>query len=80
LKERILSYLEQAIREFRIPTLYVSHDESAASRLASQTIYLRDGKEAQANSIDSSKQATLVWVHSRLFKPPLSILRGCFQT
>lgn len=42
-KERILSYIEQALSECRIPALYVTHDRHEVDRLASRIVYLRDG-------------------------------------
>lgn len=50
LKERIVSYLERVVHEFQIPALYVSHDGSTASRLATQIVCLRDGKVVNDHS------------------------------
>ena len=44
LKERILSYLERAVAEWRIPTLLVSHDQADVRRLADQVVVLEAGK------------------------------------
>src|SRR5206468_3923876 len=34
LKDRVLGYLERAVAEWRIPTLFVSHDQADVRRLA----------------------------------------------
>lgn len=48
LRDRVLAYLERAIREFAIPTLVVTHDLAVANRLASDVVYIRDGKRDNA--------------------------------
>ncbi len=44
LRERVLGYIEQAQREWDIPTLYVTHNTGEAERLARQTIVLQSGR------------------------------------
>jgi molybdate transport system ATP-binding protein len=44
LKQRVLDYVEQILKEWRIPTLYVTHDPQEVRRLAQQVIVLRDGR------------------------------------
>ena len=44
LKTRVLDYVEQALREWDVPTLYVTHDPAEAARLARQTVRLREGR------------------------------------
>jgi len=44
LKDRILTYLERAVGEWRIPTLLVSHDQSDVRRLADQVVVLEAGR------------------------------------
>lgn len=44
LKDRILTYLERAVAEWRIPTLFVSHDQADVRRLADQVVVLEAGK------------------------------------
>ena len=44
LKSRALDYVEQVLREWDVPTLYVTHDPAEAARLARQTVRLREGR------------------------------------
>ena len=44
LKDRILTYLERAIDEWRIPTLFVTHDEADVRRLADQIVLVESGQ------------------------------------
>lgn len=44
LKGRILPYLQRAVSHFRIPALYVSHDHSEVTRIASTIVVLSQGK------------------------------------
>ncbi|MCI0456281.1 MAG: ATP-binding cassette domain-containing protein [Gemmataceae bacterium] len=44
LKSRVLDYLEQVLREWQIPTLYVTHDPDEVRRLAQKVVVLRDGR------------------------------------
>src|SRR5207237_10722574 len=44
LKSRVLDYVEQVLREWDVPTLYVTHDAAEAARLARQTVRLRGGR------------------------------------
>jgi molybdate transport system ATP-binding protein len=44
LKSRVLDYVEQVLREWNVPTLYVTHDPAEAERLAQQTVRLREGR------------------------------------
>jgi molybdate transport system ATP-binding protein len=44
LKRRVLDYVEQVLQEWRIPTLYVTHNPADVRRLAQEVIVLRDGK------------------------------------
>jgi molybdate transport system ATP-binding protein len=48
LKERILTYLERAIEQWHIPTLFVSHDQSDVRRLADLVVVLESGKVIDA--------------------------------
>jgi molybdate transport system ATP-binding protein len=41
LKDRILAYLERAIAEWHIPTLFVSHDQADVKRLTSNVVTLQ---------------------------------------
>jgi molybdate transport system ATP-binding protein len=44
LKSRVLDYVEQVLREWHVPTLYVTHAPAEAARLARQTVRLREGR------------------------------------
>jgi molybdate transport system ATP-binding protein len=44
LKHRVLDYVEQILSEWRIPTLFVTHDPREVRRLAQQVVELRVGK------------------------------------
>jgi molybdate transport system ATP-binding protein len=46
LKERVLGYVEQVLREWNIPTLYVTHHPGEAERLAQQVVRLEQGRVA----------------------------------
>lgn len=43
LKDRILGYVERVVDEWRVPTLFVSHDQSDVRRLADQVIVVDGG-------------------------------------
>src|SRR5262245_2438172 len=40
LKDRILTYLERAVREWRVPTVFVSHDQADVHRLADHVVVI----------------------------------------
>ena len=44
LKDRVLDYVEQVLKEWNIPTLYVTHDMRDVKRLAQQVILLEQGQ------------------------------------
>jgi molybdate transport system ATP-binding protein len=48
LKGRILRYLERAVAEWRLPTLFVSHDQADVRRLADHVVVLEAGKVVAA--------------------------------
>lgn len=51
LKQRVLDYVEQIIGEWRIPTLFVTHEPADVRHLAERVIALRDGKVEAAGSV-----------------------------
>jgi molybdate transport system ATP-binding protein len=51
LKERILTYLERAVAEWHIPTLFVSHDRVDVRRLADRVVVLDAGKVVAEGSV-----------------------------
>jgi molybdate transport system ATP-binding protein len=44
LKERVMEYVEHIVEEWRIPTVYVTHDAAEVRRLAGWVVALRDGR------------------------------------
>jgi molybdate transport system ATP-binding protein len=52
LKDRVLDYVEQVLKEWRIPTLFVTHDERDVKRLAQQAIFLEQGQVVQVGKVD----------------------------
>jgi molybdate transport system ATP-binding protein len=44
LKHRILTYLDRAVRQWNIPTLFVSHDQSDVRRFADSVVVIELGK------------------------------------
>jgi molybdate transport system ATP-binding protein len=44
LKDRVLDYVEQVLKEWQIPTLYVTHDMRDVKRLARQVVLLEQGQ------------------------------------
>jgi molybdate transport system ATP-binding protein len=44
LKERILTYLERAVAEWHVPTLFVSHDQADVRRLAENVVLIEAGQ------------------------------------
>lgn len=48
LKGRIMTYLGRAVAEWRLPTIYVAHDQADVRRLADQVVVLRAGRAADA--------------------------------
>lgn len=44
LKGRVLDYVEQIVREWRIPSVYVTHDVGEVVRLAQEVVLVQNGK------------------------------------
>src|SRR5262249_23562555 len=44
LKDRVLDYVEQVLKEWKIPTLYVTHDSRDVQRLAQHVVHLNQGQ------------------------------------
>lgn len=57
LKDRILTYLERAVTEWRIPTLFISHDVVDVRRLADQAVLLEAGQVTFSGSTESAFQS-----------------------
>jgi len=52
LKDRVLDYVEQVLKEWSIPTLYVTHDMRDVKRLAQQVVFLERGQVAEGGRND----------------------------
>lgn len=50
LKQRVLDYVEQILQEWRIPTLYVTHDAGEVKRFAQQVVVLEHGRVTSAGA------------------------------
>lgn len=50
LKDRILTYLERVVAEWRVPTIYVSHSAAEVRRLADRVIVLEQGRVSRCGS------------------------------
>lgn len=50
LKQEVLGYVDQILGEWRIPTVYVTHDAGEARRMCSWVIRLQEGKMTAAGS------------------------------
>jgi molybdate transport system ATP-binding protein len=61
IKDRILHYLDRALAEWRVPTIFVSHDQADVRRLAGRVVILEAGKVlssgATAETLDGSLRA-----------------------
>jgi molybdate transport system ATP-binding protein len=60
LKHRILAYLERAVAEWNVPTLFVSHDPADVRRLAAQVVILEAGQVVAAGPTASTLDQTLM--------------------
>ena len=56
LKERVVTYLQRVFREWRIPTLFVSHDKAAVDRLADQILLVAGGRVAASDAAQPADQ------------------------
>ncbi len=54
LRQRVLGYIEQVLREWDIPTLYVTHNAAEAERLAQQKVHVEAGR---VTSIEPARDA-----------------------
>ena len=54
LKDRVLDYVEQVLKEWQIPTLYVTHDMRDVKRLAQQVILLDRGQVVNVGKMDEA--------------------------
>jgi molybdate transport system ATP-binding protein len=52
LKDRVLAYLERIVSEWRVPTIYVSHNAVEVRRLAERVIVIESGRVTQCGTPD----------------------------
>lgn len=52
LKDRVLAYLERIVAEWRVPTIYVSHNAAEVRRLAERVIVIESGQVTQCGTPD----------------------------
>jgi molybdate transport system ATP-binding protein len=74
LKERILVYLERALAQWQIPTLFVSHDQADVRRLAQRVVVLEAGKVVDAGPAITTLDAA-VTTKMRSRPGPLNLVR-----
>jgi molybdate transport system ATP-binding protein len=60
LKDRILTYLERAVAEWAIPTLFVSHDQADVRRLADQVVMVEAGRVIDSGPTASTLDRALL--------------------
>jgi len=74
LKDRVLTYLERAVAEWRIPTLFVSHDQADVRRLADHVVVLEAGRLIDAGPTEPTlDRAVLARLQSG--PSPVNLLR-----
>jgi len=74
LKDRVLTYLERAVAEWGIPTLFVTHAQAEVRRAASWVVLLEKGRLVGAGTPDEalSRPEPLGWTNSTA---PVNLLR-----
>jgi len=74
LKDRVLTYLERAVAEWHIPTLFVSHDQADVRRLADQVIVLEGGQVIEVGPTAAAlERVVLTRLHP--LSGPVNLLR-----
>ncbi len=69
LKDRILTYLERAVAEWRVPTLFVSHDQGDVRRLADRVVVLEAGRVVDAGATVPTLDRALLTRLREAFSP-----------
>jgi len=74
LKIRILDYLQRAVAEWNVPTLFVTHEQSMVRRAAEWVVVVRDGRLVAAGPPDEAlgRPETLAWGNAA---GPVNLLR-----
>jgi molybdenum ABC transporter ATP-binding protein len=73
-KERILHYLERAVVEWKVPTIFVSHDQGDVRRLASRVVVLEGGKVLSGGDTVETLDRTLR-AGAKSLPGPVNLLR-----
>ena len=74
LKEQILGYLARVLAEWRVPTLFVSHDQADVRQLAERVVVIDSGRVVAAGATAAMFDRALL---TQLKEPlaPLNLLR-----
>ena len=74
LRDRVLSYLERAVAEWNIPTLFVTHAQAEVRRAAQWVVLLEKGRLVGTGTPDDalSQPEPLAWTNST---GPINLLR-----
>jgi len=54
LRDRVLAYLERAVAEWNIPTLFVTHAQAEVRRAAEWVVLLQEGRLTGAGTPDEA--------------------------
>ncbi|MHB8969153.1 MAG: molybdenum ABC transporter ATP-binding protein [Pirellulaceae bacterium] len=74
LRDRVMAYLERAVAEWNIPTLFVTHAQTEVRRAAEWVVLLQEGRVIGAGTPDEalSQPASLAWTNAT---GPINLLR-----
>ncbi len=74
LKMRILDYLQRAVAEWSVPTLFVTHEQAMVRRAAEWVVVVREGQLVAAGPPDEAlgRPETLAWANAA---GPVNLLR-----
>jgi molybdate transport system ATP-binding protein len=74
IKDRILTHLEKVFREWRIPTLFVSHDQADVRRMAEHVVVIEDGRVMDAGAAPGALDRALTG-RMKSQSGPVNVLR-----
>ncbi len=60
LKDRVLTYLERVLAEWRVPTLFVSHDQADVRRLADRVVVVEAGRVVASGPVGETLDNALL--------------------